>query len=52
MMPRRQRTRAEDVAQRHAAERRRNEARIAAEEHERGQRDIGDGDGNGDPPPF
>ncbi|MDT5334515.1 MAG: hypothetical protein QOD90_20 [Mycobacterium sp.] len=48
MMPRRQRTRAEDVAQRHAAERRRNEARIAAEEHRRGLRETGDCD----PPPF
>jgi hypothetical protein len=49
MMPRRQRTRAEEVAQRHAAERRRNEARIAAEEEERRRlREVGDCD----PPPF
>jgi hypothetical protein len=51
MMPRRQRTRAEDVAQRHAAERRRNEERIALEaieEERRRQHLLQDGE----PPPF
>jgi hypothetical protein len=51
MMPRRQRTRAEDVAQRHADERRRNEERIALEanEHEQRRRRLVE---DGEPPPF